>query len=439
MSAPSGLAKTSALDGVPRGGNSSLYNGYATFILALVALLATMDRNIMSILLVPIQKDLGASDTAMGALTGTAFAVVYATAALPLGRLADRTNRRNLLAGAVAVWSAATALCGAAGSYVQLLAARMGVAAGEAGAGPATMSMIGDLYPSHRRGIAIAWISVGSAIGISLGAFVAGALADLYHWKVAFLASGIPGILLAAILWFSMSEPERGIQDGGRRDDSDNATVWRCIAYLASIPTMRWMLVAKILMNAAYAGWLIWVPAFFMRVHGMTTTEMSAWFGGIVGVSAIVSMIIGGLASDRLARRGERWRVYYICLALAAGLPLVSLSCFVSDTTTAWVLIFFYSLITGGVTGVSIAAGLSIVRPTMRAFMSAVMGVCISAIAGGAGPLLIGAINDWLTVSLGNEALRYTLMTSPALLALAILAFYRASATMDEDVERARS
>lgn len=412
---------------------------YVTIALALVTMLATADRNIMSVLLVPIQRDLGVSDAAMGALSGTAFAIVYATAALPLARFADLGNRRNLVAAAVVVWSSATALCGIAGNYVQLLLARMGVAAGEAAAGPATMSMIGDLYAPARRGIAVAAISVGGAVGISVGAMVAGALSDLYGWQVAFIAVGLPGLVVGLLVWLTVPEPKRGGKDGGLKPDPDNGSTWRCLVYLASIPTAWTLLAAKILLAIAWGGWLLWVPAFFERVHGMSSTEMSAWFGGVVGLSAVVSMIMAGLVSDWLAKRGESWRLYYIVVSLVVGIPLVALSCLVANPVHAWVLIFFYSLVTGGVTGVSIVAGLSIVRPTMRAFMTAVMAFCISMIGGGLGPFLIGVLNDRLAVTMGNEALRYTLLTSPVLLALAAIAFYAASRTMDRDCARATS
>jgi predicted MFS family arabinose efflux permease len=416
-------------------GITPVRSAYITLLLTIVAMLAMMDRNIVSILLIPIQEDLGASDAAMGALSGTAFALVYAVAALPLARLADRSNRRNLIAAAVAFWSLATALSGAAATYTQMLIARIGVAAGEAAAGPATMSMIGDLYSPQRRGTAVAFISMGGALGISLGAILAGYIADLYSWKAAFVIVGLPGLVVALLVWRTMPEPVRGAKDGGLIPDEDNHSTWRSLKYLASVPTVRTLLLAKILLNLAWTGWLLWVPAFFMRVHGMTTTEMSAWFGGVVGISAVASMLIGGIVSDWLAKRGQRWRLYYICIALIAGAPLVTLSCLVADAQTAWILIFFYSLITGGVTGVSIAAGLSIVRPTMRAFMTAVMAFCISAIGGGLGPFLIGLLNDHLARTIGDESLRYTLLTSPALLVLAAAAFYWASRTMDQDTD----
>lgn len=419
---------------VPASAPAARDTWYATFILALVAMLAAADRNIMSVLLVPIQKDLGVSDAAMGALSGTAFAVVYATAALPLARYADRGNRRNLIAAAVAFWSAATMLCGVAASYMQMLLARVGVAAGEAAAGPATMSMIGDMYPAARRGMAVAVISVGGALGISVGATAAGALSDLHGWQIAFIAVGAPGLLVALLLRLTTSEPARAEVDGAAREPK---SVWRSLKELAAIPSARTLLVAKILLNMAWGGWLLWVPTFFVRVHGMSQTEMSAWFGAVVGVSAIVSMLIAGWVSDRLARRGESGRVRYIVAALLVGIPLVALSCLVADPMLAWGLIFVYSLVTGGVTGVSITAGLGIVRSNMRAFMTAVMAFCVFMIGGGVGPFLFGAINDLLSPSLGDDALRYTLLASPAMLAAAAVAFHAARRTIDEDCARA--
>ena len=181
-------------------GYSGLYSAYITFVMALVFMLAATDRNIMSILLVPIQKDLNVSDTAMGALTGAAFSIVYAATALPLARLADRGNRRNLITGAVAFWSAMTAACGVATGYITLLLARMGVAVGEAAHQPSIMSMVGDLYPRHRRGIAIGCISIGTSVGIALGAYVAGWLSDNHGWRTAFFVMGLPGLVVAAMV-----------------------------------------------------------------------------------------------------------------------------------------------------------------------------------------------------------------------------------------------
>src|SRR5690606_39012068 len=177
---------------------SARYSAYITFVLALVFMLAATDRNIMSILLAPIQQDLKVGDAAMGALTGAAFSIVYAVTALPLAAIADRGHRRNLVAAALAFWSLMTAACGMAAGYFTLLLARMGVAVGEAAHQPSIMSMVGDLYPRHRRGAAIGCLAIGTSVGMALGAYIAGWISDNHGLRTAFFAMGLLGLLVAA-------------------------------------------------------------------------------------------------------------------------------------------------------------------------------------------------------------------------------------------------
>jgi len=414
-----------------------LYSAYVTFVMAAVFMLAATDRNIMSILLVPIQNDLKASDTAMGALTGAAFSVVYATAALPLARLADRGNRRNLIAAAVAVWSIMTSACGLATSYFTLLLARAGVAIGEAAHQPAIMSMIGDLYPRSRRGIAVGCITIGSAVGIGVGAYVAGLLSDLHGWRTAFLVMGLPGVAVGLLMVLTVKEPVRGGFEGGAGAIPDRGSSWDALRYLFSVPSVPRLLAAKLVLQIAFQGFLVWAPAFFMRVHGLTTSQMSAGFGLVVATSAVCSAVIAGLVSDRLAKGGERWRAYYCAIVLAAGTPFAILTMVAPTPTLAFIALFLMALITGGSTSASITVGLGMVRPQMRGFMTAVMGFVIAVIGGGVGPVLFGALTDAFKGALGNEAIRYTLLTVPAFWAISSVLFYYAGRTTDRDCANA--
>jgi len=417
----------------PTSSYSAAYTGYITFILALVFMLAATDRNIMSILLVPMQDELKVSDTAMGALTGAAFALVYATAALPLARLADRGNRRNLIAVAVGFWSAMTAVCGLATSYMTLLVARMGVAAGEAAHQPAIMSMVGDLYPRHRRGIAIGCIMIGSSIGIALGAYIAGLMSDLYGWRTAFFVMGLPGLLVAVLVVLTLPEPKRGVYDGGATMDPAHASILGSIRYLAAIPTVRRLLLAKLLQQTGTQGFLAWTPAFFMRVHDMSTTQMSAMFGMSLGFGAVVSQLVGGFASDWLSKRGERWRAYYCAISLVVGTPFLMMVIF-GSIPVATIGMFGIAVVTGGVMNTSVAAGLNVVRSSMRGFMTAAMIFCISVIGGGVGPVVLGALNDSLKGTFGHESLRYTLIFVPVASLLASVVFWFAGRTTERDI-----
>jgi len=420
---------------------SGRFKAYLLFLMALTAMLAYVDRYILSILLVPIQQDIGASDTAMGLLGGLAFIAFYAVAAIPVGRYADRGNRRNLLAGALALWSAATALCGAASSYLHLLLARIGVAAGESAGNPANMSMIADLYPEHRRATAIAFILVGTGVGVTLGSFLAGLINDHYGWRAAFVIMGAPGLLLAAVVWLTFPEPVRGTYDSQHLKegvDEDSRTIGRTVRYLLRIPTFPALIAGKSLLQISFQAWLLWLPTFLIRVHEMTPTEMGLWFGLSSGLGAIISSLIGGPTSDYLARSGKRWYMLFCAVATAVGVPL-SIGVLLADSdVSVVVMMLVYATLAGTVTAPSVAAGLAVVRPRMRAFMTVVSFLCINLIGAGLGPLVIGATSDMLEPVYGKDAIRYALFIVPVSLALSSACFLWGSRTIERDAAKAQ-
>ena len=189
---------------------------YALSVLVVVYTFNFIDRQILSILLQPIKDELGLSDTALGLLTGFAFALFYATLGIPIARYADRGNRRNLIALALAIWSGMTALSGLAQNFWQLLAARIGVGVGEAGCSPPAHSMISDYFPAERRATALGIYSLGIPVGILFGFLAGGWLNEFFGWRVAFFVVGIPGLLLAVLVRFSLREPPRGMRKGAR-------------------------------------------------------------------------------------------------------------------------------------------------------------------------------------------------------------------------------
>jgi predicted MFS family arabinose efflux permease len=385
------------------------------------------------VLLVPIQRDLHVSDAAMGALTGLSFSLVYATIALPMARLADRGNRRNVIAISMAAWSVMTAICGLAMNYAMLLLARMGVAAGEASSQPAQMSMVGDVFSFKRRGVALGFITVGTSLGVALGAYIAGVLTDLYNWHVAFMALAVPGLLIGLLIFLTVPEPARGAHDGGDRHDPDSLSWWKSLKYLARIPSMRGLLLGHIFVNLAFSGYLAWLPAYLMRVHKMTTSEMSSWYGVTIGLGAILSNITAGFLSDRMAVGGARKRLFFVAGMLLVGAPLVATVVLAHDVRLVIAMMLIYSFTTGGVTSQAIAANLDVVRPRMRGFMTASMGFCVSVIGGGFGPVILGAINDFAKLSYGAQSLRYTLVAVPIFLCCAAAAYLWASRTSDRD------
>jgi predicted MFS family arabinose efflux permease len=412
-------------------------SAWGTAVLALIAMLAGIDRQAFAVLLVPIQKQIHVSDAAMGALTGTAFAIVYAIVALPLARLADRTNRRNMLALAVGVWGAATMVCGLAGSYVQLLLARVAVGSAESALLPTSMSMIADMYPSQRRGTAIGIVTVGSTLGFAAGSMIAGYMNDRFNWHIALMIVGAPGVVLALVLFLTTGEPVRGAQDGlAHVSVVARESLIECVRRCARIKTLYPFVIGWVFIQMCFAGWLTWIPAFLMRVDHLSATRMGAVFGVIIA-GAIISGFIGGIFSDWLAKRGARWRLYFCCASMIVGVPLLVASTLVASLNATIALLIAYTLISGGVVTVATAAYVSFAPPTMRGFMSAGMNLFGAILGTGAGPTIFGAVNDVLKVSYGDQALRYTLLLAPATMAIGCALFFVASRTIDADVEAA--
>ena len=401
------------------------------FLLSLSALFAAFDQQAFSVLLVPIQKDLKVSDAAMGALTGTSFAVVYAVLALPLARLADRTNRRNLLGVAVGLWSVATALCGIAGNYVQLLLARVAVAGGEAANAPTSMSLIGDLFRADRRGTAIGFTVVGTALGFSLGAASAGYLSDRYGWHIALLAVSLPGLILAGLIFLTLPEPPRGLHDGAAADVAAPSLL-EAVKRCGRIRTLYPFAAGFTLLQMCFQGWLIWMPPFLMRVHHLKATEMGALFGVIIAGGAVGNLVSGQL-SDRLSRRGARWRLYVCCAIVVVSLPLLTASSLIPGLAPTVACLIAYTLASGGLTTACTVTYVSLAPPSLRAVMTALMRALAMVVGGGTGPVLFGLVNDRLKPAFGDESLRYTLLLSPLMLALAGVLFFVASRTIERD------
>jgi len=185
---------------------------YALALLTIVYALNFLDRTIFNVLIEPIKKEFALSDTIMGLLAGFGFVVFYALCGIPIARIADRVNRRNIVAIAFAFWSAMTCLCGMAQNVTMMTLARMGVGAGESAGTPASQSIIADLFSKNERPRALGIYAIGTYLGVFLGYFIGGYVNQHYGWRAAFFAAGLPGIALAAVLWLTVSEPKRGAQ-----------------------------------------------------------------------------------------------------------------------------------------------------------------------------------------------------------------------------------
>lgn len=389
---------------------------YSLGLLLVIYIVNNVDRQIMNILVEPIKKDLGLSDGQIGWLIGGSFALFYTVAGLPIARLADRANRRNIIAVALLVWSAMTMLCGMARSFPQLLAARIGVGVGEAGCTPPAHSMISDTFPTVKRASAISTYSLGGPIGMLFGLAFGGYLADQLGWQAAFMVVGAPGLLLAAITYFTLDEPVRGTFDA--QGDRAIEPVGTTLRFIAALPAIRHMLAGSAVQTLFLAGVAAFHSSYLVRVHGMSVTQAGLWLGLIAGVAGGLSVYSSGLFADRLGRRDLRWHYWLAAVGNLISLPFSVLAYTAENGTMAvlWLAVATLGNHQYSALGHAVLQGL--VKPRMRAVMSATALFAMNAVGFGVGPVVVGELSDYFG---GGVELR------KALLALIVFMFWAAA------------
>lgn len=375
----------------------------ALALLTAVYALNFADRQLLAVALGDVQRELGASDAQMGWLTGTAFALFYTCAGIPLARLADRGARWRLLSLALFAWSALTTASGFARSFVQLALARSGVGVGESACSPAAHSLLSDLFAPARRATAIALYSVGIYAGTYLAYGVGGWLCEHYGWRTAFIAFGAPGALLALVALLWMRDPAREFAGQARASTSSD------LRELLSSATFRHLALGAGIKSIAGYALLGWVPTFLQRVHDMGSAEAGAWLGPIVGLGGAIGTFGGGWLADRLARRAPRLRLESAAWATVAALPFLYLFLFAPAVGTALWSYLPASILGAMYLGPVFALSQETARPDQRALASAVLLFLINLIGLGLGPWLVGALNDALQPAHGAEAVRWSL------------------------------
>ena len=295
--------------------------GWTLFVLFLLNALNFFDRNILGAIVEPLRREWGLRDAQIGWI-GTAFTLLYAVVGLPLGRLADHARRTRLLGGGALLWSAMTAISGLTTSFAGLFAARLGVGVGEAVCAPAATSLIGDLFPSARRGRATAIFMLGLPVGLVLSYAVGGAVAQAWGWRAAFFVAGLPGLVVGA-LCLALPEPARGTSEPhpiGAQRRSESA-----LALLTQTPTLLWIIVSGALHNFNMYALATFVPALLIRHHGLGVRQAGALSGLMFGVFGGIGLLVGGWVSDRAAARKEGGRLLVSTWALALSVPLLVL------------------------------------------------------------------------------------------------------------------
>ncbi|GGC88105.1 spinster family MFS transporter [Chelatococcus reniformis] len=396
---------------------------YVLGLLTAVSFFNYLDRMVIAILLEPIKRELGLTDAQMGLVAGFAFAMLYAVLALPLARIADRRSRVTLVSICLAIWSAMTALTGLARNFTELFVARAAVGVGEAGCVPAAHSLLGDLFPRERRAFAISIFQAGGVLGQSAGLALAGAAAQLWGWRAALVIAGLFGIPLALLMFFTAREPPRG---EGHARASAESTLATLKALVARPPLVHLVLGVAVAAFGSY-GIVQWLPAFFIRSHGLTLAEVGLYSGATGAIGGVLGTIFGGYALIRLGPRDVRWELWWPLLVFAL-FPLFMLPSFwVADWKVAlgFQLMAFFIGSSGG--GVALSALQTYVEPHRRATAVAILLLMSSLLGLGLGPVAVGVISDRLAPSLGSESLRYALMATTCMPIWAAIHFWLAA------------
>ena len=440
MTDRAGAVSGAAAAAAPSQGFSPAYRNYALFILMLGYTANYVDRQILAILLEPIKQDLGVSDTQLGFLSGITFAIFYATLGVPIAMLADRTNRRNIVAAAIAIFSTMTVVCGFVTSFAQLALARIGVGIGEAGSSPPSHSMISDMFPPEKRASAMGIYSLGINIGILIGFLVGGWVTQWYGWRAAFLVVGAPGLLIALLIRFTLKEPQRGHADGTTAQAAGEAPkVMEVFRLLWSQRSFRHISIACAL--AAFGGYagVTWIPAFLMRSYQMTPGEIGTWLALIIGFVGGAGTYATAWAADRFGKRDVRWNMWVVAIVMIVCFPL-SIGLYLSPDKY-WAMFFFLVPAFAGAAyiGPSLAMTQGLVVLRMRAVASAVLFLILNLIGMGLGPQVVGLISDLYAPTVGQESLRYALLTVMVVWPWAAVHFWLGAASLKEDLERARN
>jgi len=405
-------------------------------LLLLVYIVNFIDRSILSILNQPIKESLGVSDTAMGFLGGIAFALFYTTLGVPIARMADTGNRRTILVVCLAVWSGMTALCGMVTSFVQLLLVRIGVAVGEAGAAPASHSMISDLFPPNQRATALGIYALGIPIGSMFGYLFGGWINEAFDWRTAFLLVGLPGIPLALIVRLLLKEPKRGTFDPGTKD-GDAAPEFRTVlAFLLRIKSFRYIAVGAGLHAFVFYGAGYWLPTMFYRSHGIGSMDMGQSLF-LLGFAGIAGTLLGGYITDKLGTRDFRWYAWSPALTTIVSVPFSVYSYVSGDPNLAlWVYAIPYFLLATYL-GPTFSIIQTLVGIRMRATAASIMFLVISLLGIGFGPQFVGITSDVLhaNTGLGDEALRWALVITLGFNVAAALLYMFAASKLAEDLK----
>ena len=388
--------------------------GVRTYVLAVLLLtyiVNVMDRGVLALLLQSISKEFQLTDFQLGVLASLPFAICYSTLGIPIAAIADRTSRRGVLAACVGIWSVATAACGLAFNFVSLIVGRALTAVGEAGGTPPSHSLISDYFSREERATALSIYALGVPIGTMAGNLLGGWGNHFYGWRATFLLIGLPGLLVAALVWFTIREPPRGHSELTAPRPLEKAPpLTEVVKFLAGYASFRHMCLAAGLHSVVwYAGSQL-NAVFLQRSHGMSSGQAGTWLALFAGVGAL-GTLLGGVLSDRLAARtgDRRWYMWVPGIATLVMVPFQFFSYLSNDLDLVIPSFFIMISLASMFFGPSFAVSQTLATLRTRAVATSLLLLVQTLVGLGLGPLLAGEISQRLKPSVGDDSFRYGL------------------------------
>ena len=386
----------------------------ALAILTGIATVGFVDRIVVNVLVEPLKAEFGLTDTQVS-LLGFAFAALNIGLAIIVARIAERVRRLTLISAGTMLWSLATAACGWAASWPQLLVARMGVGLGEAVGLPGNQSVVADYFPPNKRGLAISCLLLSPPLGAFIGFVGGGWVAQNYDWRFTFFIAAVPGVILAILAWLFIAEPPRGRHDIGASDEVP--PLWQVVKRLFGLPSARHLVIGSALAATLGFGINYFFTALMMRKFALGIGEAGLYAGVIASLPAAISVVLSGWLGDKF---GEKHPAAYalvpgVCLLI--GGPLYAFAITRADLAVLLALVSVSTVFMFGYLGITYAALQNLMHPRMRATASALLGA-VYGIASGAGPVVVGFLSDRLAPDYGaGQGLAYAM----ALTALAYI------------------
>ncbi|HEU4427627.1 MAG TPA: MFS transporter [Myxococcota bacterium] len=396
---------------------------YANYVLALLTVVYAfnyLDRQLLSVLMVPIKAEFGVSDGQLGWLSGFLFAAIYTVAGIPVARIADVFGRRGVIAVGLTIWSAMTALTGFATSFAQLRIARVGVALGESGGTPPSFALISDYFTPERRATALGIFATGVSLGTLLGNVLGGWIGHEFGWRAAFLWLGAPGLALALLFILTVREPQRTAAP-------PETSFFDVVGVLMGKPAFWWMVGGISFSAFAGYGFGVWKPTFLMRVHEFSLKDAGFAVGFVNLFTGILSSLLGGWLADRLGKRNPRWPMRVAALSALLALPFTLAFLFYPNPWIALLVIAPLGAVGGMWPPPTYAGSQNLVPAHMRALTTAIMLFFLNGVGLGLGPWLIGELSDRLSLEYGAQSIRYALAGGVFAYLLGAFCYWRAS------------